>query len=525
MSETGQAGRGGDVGALSVASRAGDVGKHEVEQRPLRVLYLSVEVEPYAKTGGLGDVSRALPKALRGQGVDVRVCLPRYGHIPEAVLAPEPVLTGLDVPVDGRIEPVVIRAARAGSLQSRAAAPVPVYLVESKKYFGRESIYGYSDDGERFIVYCRAALELCRALDWAPDIVHCHDWHTGIVPNWLQTIYRDDRFFSGTASVFTIHNLAYQGVFDSHLLEVAGIEAYGFVYPQIADFGTAVNFMGRGILFADAVTTVSERYAEEILTPEYGEKLDPLLRDRQDRLFGILNGIDQEELDPRTDPHLSVNFGSEDLELRLQNKLALQREAGLPVEAQTPIVGMIGRLTGQKGLDLLAPVAQALLRQPLQLVILGTGDASYHDMLRHVQAAHPDRAAMFLTFNTPLAQRIYGGADLFLMPSRYEPCGLGQMIAMRYGSVPAVRATGGLATTVQDWDPRAGAGNGFSFQRYDPMELFATVIRAVETYKYGPVWRDIQKKGMETDFSWERSAGKYRQVYHFALRSKEQGAG
>ncbi|MGH2351036.1 MAG: glycogen synthase, partial [Chloroflexota bacterium] len=280
--------------------------------------------------------------------------------------------------------------------------------------------------------------------------------------------------------------------------------------------------MGRGILFADAITTVSEQYAREILTPEYGEKLDPLLRERQDRLFGILNGIDQEELDPRTDPHLPASFGVENLDRRALNKAALQREAGLPVDPQVPVVGMIGRLSSQKGLDILAPVVDALLHQPLQLIMLGTGDEHYHQLLRRVQEAHPHRAAVVIGFDTPLAQRIYGGSDAFLMPSRYEPCGLGQMIAMRYGSVPIVRATGGLATTVQDWDPRRGAGNGFSFQRYDGIDLFAAVIRALETYKYPDVWRRLQVAGMTSDFSWERSAVQYVQVYEVALRSKEQ---
>ena len=494
---------------------------------PLRVLFLSVEVESFAKTGGLGDVAAALPKALRERGVDVRICMPRYGFIPERWLDPDPAVVNLQVPLGRRTEPVTIRTAELGEPGTKhaigapdAGEPVPVYLVESPRYFGRDSIYGYADDGERFLVYCRAALEMCRALGWTPHVVHCNDWHTGIVPNWLATLYRDDPFWARTATVFTIHNLAYQGLFDFHFLEQAGLAQYGFVYQQLAEFRNVVNLMGRGILYADAVNTVSERYAREILTPEFGERLDPLLRDRQDRLFGILNGIDVAVLDPATDPHLRANFDVHSLERRSENKLALQREAGLPVDPEIPVVGMVGRLSGQKGLDILMPVLEPLLRRRLQLVVLGIGEERYHYQLLDRQQAHPKQAAVFLAFDTPLAQRIYGGADVFLMPSRYEPCGLGQMIAMRYGAVPVVRATGGLADTVQDWDPRRQTGTGFSFERFDPLDLFAAVVRAAETFQYPAVWRGLQQAGMRADFSWQRSAYRYLAVYRAALRAR-----
>ncbi len=508
--------------------------------RPLRVLFLSVEVAPFAKTGGLGDVAGALPKALHQLGVDVRVCMPLYRSVARQHVSSDPVVPKFEVPLGAGS---VAAAAYQGHLsyglhehESRppGAAPtshptnnsepssVPIYFVDAPHYFDRDSIYGHHDDGERFLVYGRAALELCRSLDWAPDVVHCNDWHTGIVPNWLKTIYRDDPFFAGTASVYTIHNLAYQGLFDYHFLELAGLQQDGFPYPQIPELAHTVDLMGRGILYADAVNTVSERYAEEILTPEYGERLDPLLRDRRDRLFGILNGIDDEELDPAADPHLPTRFDAATLETRLQNKLALQREAGLPESPGIPVIGMIGRLSGQKGLDILLPVLDALLRRPLQLVLLGTGDEHYHYHLRQAQERHPHSAAVFLTFDTPLAQRIYGGSDIFLMPSRYEPCGLGQLIAMRYGNVPVVRTTGGLADTVQDCDPRAGRGNGFTFGPYDHLDLFAAVVRAEETFKHPDYWRTLQLRGMASDFSWSRSAQKYLDLYAKALEFQRQ---
>ena len=478
-----------------------------------RVLFLSVEVSPFAKTGGLGDVAGALPKALREAGTDVRVCMPLYAGIPERHVPPQPIISGLSVPIADRTEIVSVHQGRLDG-----ADRVPVYFIRCERYFDRPTIYGHHDDGERFLVYCRAALELCRALDWRPDVVHCNDWHTGIVPNWLETQYRDDPFFRGTASVFTIHNLAYQGLFDWHFLELAGLQEQGFLYPQIGELQHTVDLMGRGILFADAVTTVSQRYAEEILTPEYGERLDPLLRDRRDRLFGILNGIDDVELDPATDPHLPVRFDANSLDRRAENKASLQREASLPQRPDAALIGMVGRLSGQKGLDVLLPALDALLRRDVQIIILGTGEEHYHHALREAQQRHPERCAVFLTFDTPLAQRIYGGADLFLMPSRYEPCGLGQLIAMRYGAIPVVRATGGLADTVPDYDPRAGGGLGFSFDVYDHRDLLIALTRALETYARPTEWRRLQQRALAQDHSWRKSAQKYRDVYEAAIR-------
>lgn len=476
-----------------------------------RVLFLSVEVAPFAKTGGLGDVAGALPKALHESGADVRVCMPLYAGIAASHVAAQPIIPSLDVPVGDRTETVTVRQ---GTLNST----VPVYFVESKRYFDRPTIYGHADDGERFLVYCRAALELCRALDWRPDVIHCNDWHTGIVPNWLETLYKDDPFFRGTATVFTIHNLAYQGLFDWHFLELAGLQHQGFLYPQIGELQHTVDLMGRGILFADAITTVSERYAEEILTSEYGERLDPLLRERRERLFGIVNGIDAVELDPATDPHLPVRFTPETLGLRAGNKAALQREASLPVLPNTPLIGMVGRLSGQKGLDILLPVLDALLRRDVQLVVLGTGDEHYHHALRDAQQRHPERCASFLTFDTPLAQRIYGGSDLFLMPSRYEPCGLGQLIAMRYGSIPVVRATGGLADTVPDYDPHTHTGLGFVFDHYDHRDLLIALTRALETYARPTEWRPLQLRALQQNHSWPQSAQKYLTIYKKAIQ-------
>jgi starch synthase len=405
-------------------------------------------------------------------------------------------------------------------LTTQVDGNLPVYFIDSQKYFGRENLYGYPDDGERFVFYSRSAMEMLKSLDWKPDIVHLNDWHTAIVANWLKTIYKEDPFFRNVASVYTIHNLAYQGIFGWRILEIAGVEDYSFMYPHIDEFPNVVALMAHGILFADTISTVSESYAREILTPEYGEKLHTLLNDRKDRIHGILNGVDYDLMNPASDPYLPQKFDLERLDLRIANKLAFQREVNLPVDAGIPLIGSISRLTSQKGFDILGEVIDALMDLPLQLVIMGTGDQYYHEMLSRVARRHPNKMALFLTFNTALAQKIYGASDLFLMPSRFEPCGSSQMIAMRYGSVPIVRSTGGLADTVRDFDPRTLSGNGFAFEKYSGMMLFAAVVRAIETYKYGNVWRGLMEAGMRTDYSWSATARRYLDLYQKTLEMK-----
>ncbi len=485
-------------------------------ERPLRILIMAAEIVPFAKVGGLADVVGALPKALRGLGHDVRLVMPRYGQV-------NPERFQLSTALDAVTVSMSQRSEQARILQGGIGDEIPVYMVDAPRYFDRENIYGYIDDGERFILFCRAALEAMRQLDWSPDIIHCNDWQTGIVPNWMHTIYHADPFFSDSASVYTIHNLAYQGIFGYRILEVAGVAAGGFLYPQIVELANVVDIMARGIHFADAVTTVSERYAQEILTPTFGEKLDPLLRTRRDRLFGILNGIDYVEMNPATDHYIRAPFNSATLEKRAENKQALQERAHLPVRPDVPLLAMISRLADQKGFDLISQISQPLLAQGVQLVVLGIGDQHYHEMFQNLAVRYPQQVAIFLTFNTELAQNIYAGSDMFLMPSRFEPCGLGQLIAMRYGSVPIVRKVGGLADTVQEYDPRSGLGNGFTFDNYDPWDLFAAIVRALELFRFKDVWRTLQQRGMEADHSWHASALRYVDVYRDALAFHKSG--
>jgi starch synthase len=483
---------------------------------PLRILYVTAEASPFAKVGGLADVAGSLPKSLRELGHDVRVIMPRYGRISPEIYHLEPALDVFQVPLPGGDEP-------ASLLRTDLEGSVPVYMVESEHYFGREGIYGYPDDGERFIFFCRAALEAVRMLNWSPDIVHCNDWHTAIIPSMVKTTYDNDPIYAKAATVFTIHNLAYHGIFDQKILAMTGLGG-GFLRPQIGGNSDQIDLMSQGILYAEVVNTVSPTYAQEILTPEYGEGLDAVLKYRKARIFGILNGLDTEFFNPATDPHLTMQYDLESLERKIENKLALQREGNLKEDPAVPIVGIVSRLADQKGFDLLESIIEPLLVETgLQLVLLGTGDQHYQDLFRRIGQRYAGQVAIALTFDVGLAQRIYAGADMFLMPSRYEPCGLGQMIAMRYGTIPVVRRTGGLADTVADYQPASREGNGFVFENYTSQAFFVAIVRAIEAYRRPAEWHVLQTRAMQTDFTWAASAQRYVDLYQKALEFKLTG--
>jgi len=451
--------------------------------RPLKVLFVSAEVGPFAKVGGLADVAAALPRALAARGHDVRVVTPR--HSAEAI---------------GEIAALIpLSAGRQATARSTTSDGdgVPTYLVESEGLFPRDRVYGEANDLERYLAFCQAALELPKQLGWRPDVFHCNDWHTAPIAFGLRNRAWGDGFYRGAACVLTIHNLRYRGP------------------DELADF------LCQGIYYADAVTTVSETYAREILTPEYGEGLHPLLQERQDRLFGILNGLDYREYDPAGDPHLAANFDAATLERRSANKTALQERAGLAPDANAPVVGMVSRLTEQKGMDLTLETMGALLSEgAAQFVVLGTGDETYHRAFRDLAQRHAGHAAVSIAFDHPLAQLIYGGCDLFLMPSRFEPCGLGQLIALRYGAIPVVRHTGGLADTVSDYTGPESEGNGFVFHEYSAPALLAALRRALATFQHPDEWRRLQARCMQLDFSWSRSAERYESAYRQALAGR-----
>jgi len=486
--------------------------RSERSEDSLRVLFVSSEVAPYAKAGGLADVAGSLPKALRALGHDVRIILPRYGCLDPARHELQPAHTPFSVLLPDRDEPA--------GLLLMAIDGVPVYAVESERYFAREAIYGYPDDGERFLFFCRAVLEAVKHLGWKPDVVHCNDWHAAIIPSLLRAGHEGDPFYSEIATIFTIHNLAYQGIVDRGLLGMTGLGG-SLLQPQIGEREGQINLMSRGILSADLITTVSPTYAQEILTPEYGAGLDAVLNHRRARLFGVLNGIDGEAFNPATDPHLVTRYDIDSLDRKVENKVALQREAKLTEDQSRPVVGIVSRLADQKGLDLLEPIVEPLLNEAgVQLALLGTGEPHYHDFFRWIGERYPGQTAIALTFDVGLAQRIFGGADILLMPSRYEPCGLGQMIAMRYGTVPVVRRTGGLADTVSDYQPATGQGNGFVFGNYTSHACFAALVRAVEAFRRPDEWRRLQRRGMEADLSWASSARRYVELYHKAQELK-----
>ena len=448
--------------------------------RALKILFVAAEVGPFAKVGGLADVAAALPSALAARGHDVRVVTPR--HSPE--------------PIGEVAASVPLSAGRSAAVRSTTSGGdgVPTYLVESEGLFPGSRIYGEANDLERYLAFCQAALELPKQLGWPPDVFHCNDWHTAPIAFGLRNRAWGDAFYRDAACVLTIHNLRYRGPDD------------------LADF------LCQGIYYADAVTTVSETYAREILTPQYGEGLHALLLERQDRLFGILNGLDYRVYDPAHDPHLVANFDSATVERRAANKAALRQRTGLTVDPYVPLVGMVSRLTEQKGMDLALEAMDTLLREgAAQLVVLGSGDEAYHRTFRDLAQRHAGHAFVSIAFDHPLAQLIYGGCDLFLMPSRFEPCGLGQLIALRYGAIPVVRHTGGLADTVQDYSGPESEGNGFVFHEYSSGALLAALHRALAVFQHPDEWRRLQTRGMVLDFSWERSAQRYEATYRQAL--------
>jgi len=473
----------------------------------MKILFVAAEATPLAKVGGLADVIGSLPKALNMLGHDVQVMIPRYGVIDALRYPVRPVINNLNVEVMKTTKPVALRVADLTD-------GVKVYLVGNDDFSSSGEVYG-GDTLRRFLLFCRAVLEILPRLDWQPEIVHCHDWHTALIPLWLK------RNGHNYVSLFTIHNLAYQGHFDDGFLSDSGLEEDWQSWPTGAP-EPPLNFMSQGILWADMVTTVSETYAKEILTPEYGEGLEQLLRYRRENLFGIVDGLDYDEYNPATDPLIPATYGFSTLDKRVANKLALQKQAGLPENADIPLIGMVSRLDEQKGLDILVDGLDLLLRKTqAQMVILGKGTKHYYGLLKQAAGRYPQQVAAVLAFDNALARLIYAGCDIFLMPSRFEPCGLGQLIAMRYGAVPVVRRTGGLADTVQDLTKGLDKGTGFVFHDYDFEAMSTAVYRAVDAYKHQEAWRKVMKRIMALDFSWLSSAKKYESLYHRVLEMKE----
>lgn len=475
--------------------------------RSLKVLFVAAEAAPYAKVGGLADVAGALPKALARLGHDVRLILPRYASIDEARFRLGIRKDGAAVSYRGQRVPVTLR-------EASAPASVPAYFIESPIHFDRPTIYGEPDDLDRFAFFCLAALEAPALLGWQPDVLHAHDWHAALAIARARSLRRG----ATPATVFSIHNAQYQGHFSPEWPGQALPEADSLRIDSILTLGAPPSMSALGIVHADAINTVSETYAREVLTPEFGYGLEKALQSRRNRLFGIINGIDYQEYDPATDPHIPTHYSADDPGPRRRNKAALQRRVRLPVKASAALLGMVTRLVDQKGLDILAQALPGVLEGlDVQFVLLGTGQPQYHRLLREVAERYPSKVAFVEAFDPALGQLIYAGCDIFLMPSRFEPCGLGQLIALRYGAIPLVRRTGGLADTVQDCGDTLDRGNGFVFERYDAEALAACVQRAAQAYARRQAWRRLMARGMRLDFSWEASARRYADLYEKAL--------
>ncbi len=482
----------------------------------MKIVFVSSEVFPFAKTGGLADVGGTLPVEIANLGHDIIVFQPAYRSIDEAGCRIED--------TDIRFETAVGNHLVAGRLlQSELPnSQVKIYFVDQPKYFDRDGLYqergtDYQDNCERFVYFCRAVLDALLQLNWRPDVIHCNDWQTGLIPAYLKTIYRDAGLFDESASLITIHNLAYQGNFWHWDMLLTGLDWKYFNWHQMEFYGR-LNFLKTGLVFADAISTVSPRYAQEIQTPEHGCGLQGVLSERRDRLTGILNGIDPELWNPQTDPQLPQNYGIDDWTVgKAACKEQLRRELGLN-QSTGPLVGIVGRLASQKGWSLIMPVLSFWLKiQDVQWVVLGTGDVQIEQGLLALAKQHPDKLAVRNEFSDALARKIEAAADIFLMPSKYEPCGLNQQYSMRYGTVPVVHATGGLADTVTDVNPqtlRRGSATGFSFDQYAVDGLETALARAVDTYLNRPAeWKQLVETGMHQDMSWAASAAKYVQLY------------
>ncbi len=476
---------------------------------PLKVLFVASECAPFAKTGGLGDVIGALPRALRRRGLDVRIVMPLYAGVP---------WDGLQT-LDGVLMApmwygTAFGAVRLGRLPR---SDVPVYFLDYRRYFDRPYLYGppggaYSDNLERFAFLSRGACALTKALGWVPDVVHAHDWQTALVPVYLNTVEWAQPLH-GSASVFTIHNLAHQGVHDGGGMFITGLGREHYRPEEFEHFGT-MNLMKAGLKHATLLSTVSPTYAREIQTPAYGCGLDGVLAARRADLVGILNGIDVQEWDPQADPYLPAPFHETNLSGKATCKRALQHEAGLPTRADVPLIGLVGRLTEQKGTDVVAQALERILAWNVQVVLLGTGDPPAERFFADAARRHPDRLTAWLRFDEARAHRIEAGADFFLMPSRFEPCGLNQMYSLRYGTLPIVRATGGLVDTVANYDEATGGGTGFVLHDLTPLSLANTVGWAVSTwYERRPHVEAMRRRAMAQDFSWDRAARTYERLY------------
>jgi len=478
----------------------------------LRILFLSPEVVPFAKTGGLADVAGALPGALKRLGTDVRLALPLYRMVREKDFDMRAVLENLKVPIGKE-------KLTANILESQTEDGVPVYLIDREDMYDRPNLYGtaegdYDDNLERFTFLAHACLKLTERISFRPDVIHCHDWQTGLVPALIKGPYADVPFFSGIPCVFTVHNLGYQGLFPEDKLPLTGLPKAQFYHPEGLEYWGKISLLKAGIVYSEAVTTVSPTYAKEIQTSEFGLGMEGILYRRRAYLHGILNGVDYRLWDPAKDSHLAANYSFQKMGGKSRCKRSVMDEMNLDRGLnKRPLLGMISRLDAQKGLDLLVEIIDDILALEVGLVILGTGDEKIQNAIQEAAERHPGRVGLKVGFDEPLAHRIMAGVDMFLIPSRYEPCGLTQMYALKYGTVPVVRATGGLDDTIAPFDRKTRKGNGFKFEPYGAKAFLETVQQAVQLFNDSEAWKALIANGMKADFSWDESARNYLELY------------
>jgi starch synthase len=503
-----------------------------LKKQKLKVLFVGTEAAPFVKAGGLGGVLYALPRALTRLGYDARVFIPRYASVDSEKFKLTMELEGLTVPTgngaEGEASPATLTCnVKRYTPEKNGRSPVITYFLENLEYYEKRSnIYGYNDDAVRWALLSRGVLEFLRGKKdgWMPDVIIANDWQTGLLCNYLRTDYKYDELLSPIATVFMIHNLSYQGMFDQHFVSELDYDDGQSGIPSFFDHRLLkLNGMRRGIIYADVISTVSANYAKEIMTKEYGELLDGLLRERRSRVYGILNGIDYEEFDPSEDAFLVENYDERSLERRAKNKAELQSRFGLDESEDTFLLAIASRLSGQKGFDLLFPIMDILLRElDIQLAVLGSGEGSYMSFFQELEQKYPRRVGTNLTFDPVLPHVIHGGTDAILIPSRFEPAGLLQLEAMRYGAVPIVRKTGGLADTVTDFSSMTGKGTGFVFKEFDPYALMIAVTRAYEAFRNKRVWVEIQRQAMAEDFSWDHSAKEHTHLFSQAVEFRRR---
>lgn len=484
----------------------------------MRILFASSEAVPFAKTGGLGDVAGALPRALAKLGAEVFLIMPKYRQIDEKKFSLKKTGRVVKIPLGEKTE--------VGEILTTELAPnCQVLFIQQDKYYNREYLYttpsgDYEDNAERFIFFSRAILEAALVLEIKPQVIQCNDWQTALTPVYYKTIYKGLAALNEAITAFTIHNIGYQGLFWHYDMPMTNL-GWELFTPRALEFYGKINFLKGGIVFADAVITVSQRYKEEIQTPEFGCGLEGVLRERQADLYGILNGVDYSEWSPEIDPYIKQKYSFSDLSGKQICKIDLQREFGLPISAEIPLLATISRLTDQKGCDLLAATMEEIMKMNLQFVILGTGDEKYHFLFQDLQAKYPRQIGLKIGFDDILAHKIEAGADIFVMPSRYEPCGLNQIYSLRYGTVPIVRATGGLDDTIRNYGSENGEGNGFKFQEYTTEALLESIKKALQIFQNKILWQKLMQQGMVADFSWDRSAKEYLTVYEKTKAKKK----